>query len=209
MVTALGSVRSPQIRSGEYHRGVPRGVPRAPLCLDDRVSDPATLALIAAGAALFGGAIAQGGAYLLEHLRFRNTTRASRLEDTLKVIDSASTAFVHARMALDNALSGNTNKIDSVPLFTALSEHSSRITLRLGSAHPIASTYAQAVETWAEAVTTAIQPPSTERNQALASLRNDAHAAHQRFLDASAPYLGPEAESKKSRKQLEAPKADT
>jgi hypothetical protein len=121
------------------------------------------------------------------------------------VIDSASTAFVHARMALDNAIHGNTDKIDSVPLFTALSEHSSRITLRLGSAHPIAGTYAQAVETWVEAVTTATQPPSAQRNESLVTLRNEAYAAHQRFLDASAPYLGPEAESKKGRKQLEAP----
>jgi hypothetical protein len=173
------------------------------------MSDAVVTAAIAGGSALAGGSLSQLGTYYLERLRFRQSTRAARVDEARGVIDAGSQAFVDALMALDNALNGITTHIDSTPLFTNLLKRQSAITLLLGSAHPIAAAYREAVERWAEAIGTAVQPPSTARNEALARLRNQAKDAHERFLNAAAPYVGPEAEVEpKKRGILAAPEGD-
>lgn len=170
------------------------------------MSEAVTTALIAGGSALVGGGVAQIGAYFLERVRFRQTTRAARVDEARKVVEAGSEAFVEALMALDSALLGSAGQIDSTPLFTNILKKQSAITLLLGSRHPIAATYREAVELWAQAVTRSTHGASTERNQALADTRNRARDAHDRFLDAAAPYVGPEADVEaKKRGVLAAP----
>lgn len=172
------------------------------------MSDAITTALIASGSALAGGGLAQVGTYFLERLRFRQTTRAARVDEARKVVDAGSDTFVDALMALDSALLGSAGQIDSTPLFTNLLKKQSAITLLLGSEHPIAAAYRDAVTRWAEAVGTTNQPYSVQRNETLAKIRNQAKDAHERFLNAAAPYVGPEAEVEaRKRGVLAAPSA--
>lgn len=131
----------------------------------------------------------------LEERRARRQRRTARIDETRTVLEDAATAFVTARLALDNALlTPGHHHLDTATLYAPIVTHESRIALRLGSSNPIVKHYSEAKELWSEAVNLAIAGDLQKDSEQIIEKRNLAFDSHARFLDLAAPLVGPGSE---------------
>ena len=154
--------------------------------------DPAvTGALIALAGTVAGG---WGGPWItgrFENHRAKRAASAARLDRTLEVIERGASAFLEARLQLDQALQGNQAALDSVALYRELATSQNQIALRLGASNPITRAYDESVEHWTEALNLAVQNVQGNKDAIVAAC-NAAFEAKARFLDLAAAYFGPD-----------------
>ena len=128
------------------------------------------IALIGVVGTLFAGIGAPFASGWLEDRRSRESRRAARVDETRCVLEDATSSFVQARLALDNALfrPGN-HELDSDELYAPLAKHESRIALRLGGSHPISVAFDKTIERWAQALNMAATDTATHHDEILSA----------------------------------------
>lgn len=145
------------------------------------------IALIGVGGTVLGSSITPVIAARLQERRSDKDALERLNSERRLVVEQAANAFINARVQLDQAITGQTTKLDSVAAFLPMAQAADRLTLHFGAGHNTAVNYKRATERWAEALNLALTHPG-EREQ-IASARNDAEQFREQFLEAGGEAL--------------------